>query len=560
MKQAHILLFCAINLVLATVAGRVSAADRLSQANDSDRAGQVTFDSEPLGGFVQGHAPSQRLSLDGQLWFDQHLRVLVWEQSRPKATVAFMQNIAAKARSTGGYVLPRARLNSLAPGNYRLEVQLRQASFAGYKVISQIEQSFTVETAPPTATEPDAPAPVPASEPQILESATDSQEPTLPANNVAATADQTLQSTSTKQVVWNLTPKANTTYSNLILRGGVTAIWRTVDNVTFIDCDFRDAAVLLTVQARDDGSDACHNWQFIRCTFVGATRSDWGHSHGAFVQGADNFTFTNCVFSYNGWLGEQRFNQNHNIYLLDVGDVTFTNCVFHRGAAQGIKGLGYQRLEVVGCVFSGNLIDIGSDDRSASNALIVRNSRFYNVGGYDSIGSMLGWSLALEHYNNNLNSVLIQNCKWFGPAVTSNTWAVKLAGSGVQSATIADCDLTGWHINTAIWPKIVNYIGSRLTITNTVGITDSQILGGVLNSTVLADEQGLLPGDANYDGTVNLADLQILADNWSNQDATWLMGECSGDGRVNLEDLQILADHWNGGAPMDLSTLVIGQP
>ncbi len=465
MKRQHaaFLYICTISLVLTAVVGRVWSASRISQSNDAGRAGQVTFDTGAIGSFIQGDAPAVRLALDGRLWFDMYLRVLVWDLRKARPTLAFSQKITSATRSNNTCLLPRNKFNSLSPGNYQLEVELCQTTYPGIRVVSQIEQMFTVVTTPP-------PPPLIVPELQSLSTTSASQEPTTPANDTSVVIDQPLQSTATKQEVWNLIPQAGQTYSNLILRGGVRAVWQTIDNVTFIDCDFRDAGVLLTVQARDDGSDACHNWKFIRCSFVGATRSDWGHSHGAFLQGADNFVFTNCVFSFNGWLDGARFNQNHNIYLLNVGNLTFSGCAFHRAAAQGIKGLGYRRLEVNGCVFSGNLIDIGSDDRLASGVLIVRNCRFYNVGGQDSVGNTLGWSLALEHYNNPLNYVLIQNCKWYGPAVSTNAWTVKLAGNGVQSASISDCDLTEWHINTQTWPKIVNYIGTRLTMTNIVGL------------------------------------------------------------------------------------------
>ncbi len=60
-------------------------------------------------------------------------------------------------------------------------------------------------------------------------------------------------------------------------------------------------------------------------------------------------------------------------------------------------------------------------------------------------------------------------------------------------------------------------------------------------------------GDANYDGIVNLADLQILGDNWQSTTATWGEADFTGDGNVNLADLQILGDNWGYGASPDLA-------
>ncbi|MCC6681536.1 MAG: PEP-CTERM sorting domain-containing protein, partial [Phycisphaeraceae bacterium] len=40
---------------------------------------------------------------------------------------------------------------------------------------------------------------------------------------------------------------------------------------------------------------------------------------------------------------------------------------------------------------------------------------------------------------------------------------------------------------------------------------------------------------------------QILGDNWGSSDAYWLLGDFTGDGSVNLADLQVLGDNWGTG-------------
>ncbi|MCC6683054.1 MAG: hypothetical protein IT445_19320 [Phycisphaeraceae bacterium] len=61
------------------------------------------------------------------------------------------------------------------------------------------------------------------------------------------------------------------------------------------------------------------------------------------------------------------------------------------------------------------------------------------------------------------------------------------------------------------------------------------------------------PGDANGDGMVNLADLQILGDNWQSATANWGTADFTWDGLVNLADLQIIGDNWGYGTGPDLS-------
>ncbi len=67
-----------------------------------------------------------------------------------------------------------------------------------------------------------------------------------------------------------------------------------------------------------------------------------------------------------------------------------------------------------------------------------------------------------------------------------------------------------------------------------------------------------VPGDANDDGLVNLADLQILGDNWQSNSASWSEADFTGDGVVNLADLQILGDNWGYGVGPDVQ--VVPEP
>ena len=53
------------------------------------------------------------------------------------------------------------------------------------------------------------------------------------------------------------------------------------------------------------------------------------------------------------------------------------------------------------------------------------------------------------------------------------------------------------------------------------------------------------PGDANYDGRVDSADLNAIGVNWQTMGgASWSQGDFTGDGMVNAADLNVLALNW----------------
>jgi LysM repeat protein len=60
---------------------------------------------------------------------------------------------------------------------------------------------------------------------------------------------------------------------------------------------------------------------------------------------------------------------------------------------------------------------------------------------------------------------------------------------------------------------------------------------------------GLIPGDANRDGAVDVGDLGILAANYGmTSNATWSLGDFNGDGKVDVGDLGILAANYGIGS------------
>ena len=53
-----------------------------------------------------------------------------------------------------------------------------------------------------------------------------------------------------------------------------------------------------------------------------------------------------------------------------------------------------------------------------------------------------------------------------------------------------------------------------------------------------------LPGDANFDGKVDINDLTIVLAHYDQTGATWAQGEFTGDGTVDINDLTIVLAHY----------------
>ena len=56
-----------------------------------------------------------------------------------------------------------------------------------------------------------------------------------------------------------------------------------------------------------------------------------------------------------------------------------------------------------------------------------------------------------------------------------------------------------------------------------------------------------IPGDANYDGKVDINDLTVVLAHYNQSGMTWSQGEFTGSGTVDINDLTIVLAHYNQG-------------
>jgi len=71
---------------------------------------------------------------------------------------------------------------------------------------------------------------------------------------------------------------------------------------------------------------------------------------------------------------------------------------------------------------------------------------------------------------------------------------------------------------------------------------------------------GALPGDANFDGTVNIGDFSRLAVNFNQGGMWWGKGDFDFDGTVNIADFALLAGNFNLVSFGDVPRAVVPEP
>jgi hypothetical protein len=185
-------------------------------------------------------------------------------------------------------------------------------------------------------------------------------------------------------------------------------------------------------------------------------------------------------------------------YAQTAGTATF---------AAGINGTGTVALSGTGKTtlgFGSGVSSMGAltiTGTGGASLDLINNHMFINYGsGSDPIASIEGY--IKSGYNNG---------NWNGPGIISSTAASPVNGLlyGVGYADSADTN-------------------------NPASLVSGQI-----------EVKYTLLGDANLDGTVNSADLGILAANFNSNNASWDQGDFNYDGTVNAADFALLAANFN---------------
>ncbi|MCC6683315.1 MAG: hypothetical protein IT445_20660, partial [Phycisphaeraceae bacterium] len=248
---------------------------------------------------------------------------------------------------------------------------------------------------------------------------------------------------------------------------------------------------------------------------------------------------------FNGSNSSVDFGSGSHPPAFDLGADDFTIAGWFKSPTNNESGVAGNR-PIFQCIdYSGGgwVFELGRADRT------YRGKVFFTVGGGDS--SVFGQTQAFS------NTRLDDN-QWHWVAVVNEDGTIKMYVDGALQTDTGQMQT----LSTATAPGSVEaqfaargasqtpFEGSlddwriydeALTVT----LSGNTLIGGDLyNVWQNLTLNPLHPGDANGDGIINLADLQILGDNWQSTTADWSQGDFTGDGQVTLADLQVLGDNW----------------
>jgi hypothetical protein len=230
------------------------------------------------------------------------------------------------------------------------------------------------------------------------------------------------------------------------------------------------------------------------------------------VSGNSNATFYNSIYNYSG--AEIRVSAGATAVFF--GGVTGAGA-FTGGGTKFFEG----GLSVLGSLVTDGSTNVVTGasliaDRIDEQALAISGSVMLNPGNAASrIGELLLEAPGrLDLADNELRvrrAALAQVRQWLRDGYAGGSWS----GEGILSSVAA--------VDPALWLGYRQYESTGAEILLALG------------------------GDATFTGSVGVADLNVLAQNWMQPGRYWTQGDFNYDGLVDVQDLLILARNWGAG-------------
>ena len=180
----------------------------------------------------------------------------------------------------------------------------------------------------------------------------------------------------------------------------------------------------------------------------------------------------------------------------------------------------------VGMVSLGTMVRWDDPPEPASPATVLATSDITPNAAFDQIRKNVYAADAT------LNDFALLNPVAHGTQVASGVYEI-LIGTFALTAGTTSGAVT--HI------RATAYGGSEKVNVTGDGVTALDSLIADATATITT----VLRGDANLDGAVNGADLNIVLSNYNRTGVTWAQGDFNGDGSVNGADLNIVLSNYN---------------
>jgi len=102
-----------------------------------------------------------------------------------------------------------------------------------------------------------------------------------------------------------------------------------------------------------------------------------------------------------------------------------------------------------------------------------------------------------------------------------------------------------------------------IDLSGVINVADFADFVVTINTTISA-KANILPGDANFDGTVNIFDINQISSNWSGAAVVGNLtpGDVNGDGIVNIFDINLVSSNWgsSGGGGSGGGATAVPEP
>ncbi|MGA2231904.1 MAG: dockerin type I domain-containing protein, partial [Tepidisphaeraceae bacterium] len=135
--------------------------------------------------------------------------------------------------------------------------------------------------------------------------------------------------------------------------------------------------------------------------------------------------------------------------------------------------------------------------------------------------------------------------------ITNNSIAINYVPGNSPAGTIRQLLASGYANDTWTGPGIDSSAAASNTGRYAIGYADGNVDQGTSAAANQVLVEYTLAGDANLDGTVNFADLLVVAQNFNHTADThgnpldWADGDFNYDGQVNFADLLLVAQNFN---------------